>query len=247
MANDRLRDALLRNGLTTDTIAAQLGVDRKTVERWVTTGRIPYRRHRHEVAAMVRESDVYLWPGAIPQHRRADVGRSEVVELYPRRSDSPAELWARLINDVNGELDVLAYAGLFLPEQYPHLVRLLRKKSRAGLKARLLFGDPDSGAVARRSNEENIADAIPHKIRNVLHHYQPLAEDGGAEVRLHETTLYNSVYRFDDEMLVSLHVLGKPAAHAPLLHLRKLAEGDLFTTYADSFEQVWSGAIAAWR
>jgi hypothetical protein len=68
----------------------------------------------------------------------------------------------------------------------------------------------------------------------------------GIAVRLHATTLYTSIYRFDDDMLVNLHVYGLPAAHAPLLHLRRLSEGELFCTYSDAYERVWPEAIPAW-
>ena len=64
----------------------------------------------------------------------------------------------------------------------------------------------------------------------------------GVQIRTHATVLYNSIYRFDDEMIVNPHVYGKVAAHAPALHLRRLSAGDLFTTYADSFTAVWEGA-----
>ena len=64
------------------------------------------------------------------------------------------------------------------------------------------------------------------------------------QIRTHATVLYNSIYRFDDEMIVNPHVCGKVAAHAPALHLRRLSAGDLFTTCADSFTAVWEGAAA---
>lgn len=40
MANERLRAAILENGLTAPALASDLGVDIKTVERWVN-GRVP--------------------------------------------------------------------------------------------------------------------------------------------------------------------------------------------------------------
>ena len=246
MANDRLRDALLRHGLTPADVAERLAVDRKTAERWITVGRSPYRRHRHELAALLRESETYLWPDALDAGRRAEVARSEVVELYAHRADSPSDLWVRLFNGAADRLDMLVYAGLFLPEHDAKLVHTLAKKARAGLKVRLLFGDPESAAVARRGAEENIGDALAYRIRNVLHLYEPVRGATGIEARLHATTLYNSVFRFDDEMLVTMHVYGLPGAHAPLLHLRRLGEGNLFTTYAESFERVWLTATPAW-
>jgi hypothetical protein len=247
MANDRLRDSLLSHGITPVDLAERLVVDPKTIQRWITTGRTPYRRHRHQIAAILHESESYLWPDALAQDRRSQVALSEVIQLYPHRADTPAELWTRLIGSAVERLDVLVYAGLFLPEQDPRLVRTLSKKARAGTKVRFLLGDPTSPEVSQRGAEEGIGDAIAHKIRNVLHHYEPLDELPGVEIRLHATTLYNSIYRFDDEMLVNMHIHGLPAAHAPLLHLRRLSEGDLFMTYVDSFERVWTASAAAFH
>jgi predicted site-specific integrase-resolvase len=57
MPNDRLRDALMNANLTPDEVAPQLKVDPKTVERWITTGRAPYPKHRHKLAAILRKSE----------------------------------------------------------------------------------------------------------------------------------------------------------------------------------------------
>jgi hypothetical protein len=64
----------------------------------------------------------------------------------------------------------------------------------------------------------------------------------GVQLRVHDTVLYNSIYRFDDQMIVNTHLFGKPGAHAPALHLRRLSAGDMFTTYEDSFTSVWERA-----
>jgi transcriptional regulator with XRE-family HTH domain len=246
MPNDRLRDALLRDGLTPTNVAERLGVDRKTAERWITVGRTPYRAHRHALAALVRESEAYLWPDALEPDRRAEVARSEVVEIWAHRADSPPAVWTRLLDAACEQLDMLVFAGLFLHEHDPKLVRKLTRKARDGVAIRLLLGDPDSVAVACRGDEEKIGDALAYRIRNVLHLYEPLRGVAGLEARLHSTTLYNSVFRFDAEMLVTMHVYGLLGAYAPLMHLRRLGEGDLFSTYAEGFERVWASATPAW-
>ena len=51
---------------------------------------------------------------------------------------------------------------------------------------------------------------------------------------------------FDDVMLVNTHVWGLSAFGAPVLHLRRLIEGGVFDTYAQSFEAVWSTATPAY-
>jgi hypothetical protein len=73
----------------------------------------------------------------------------------------------------------------------------------------------------------------------VLAYYRPLA--GLAAVRLHDTPLYNSIYRFDDDMLVNTHVYGILAAWTPVLLLRRI-DGSYFATYTESFERVWASA-----
>ena len=81
----------------------------------------------------------------------------------------------------------------------------------------------------------------------MLSFFRPHAEHGCIDLRLHRTTLYTSVYRFDRDMLVNHHVLGLPAAHAPVMYVRQIDSGDLFSTYADMFERVWSSADPAWQ
>ena len=44
MANERLRRAILDGGFSTLDVAMEVGTDAKTVERWITNGRIPHPR-----------------------------------------------------------------------------------------------------------------------------------------------------------------------------------------------------------
>ena len=54
--------------------------------------------------------------------------------------------------------------------------------------------------------------------------------------------LYNSILRFDDQMLVNPHIYSVPAFRAPVLHLRRIPGGPLFDTYVECFEHVWAQA-----
>lgn len=246
MSNERLRDAMLRNGLDLEHLARVTKVDPKTVERWITKARVPYRRHRHTIASLVRESENYLWPDAVAPERKAEIAESEVLKVYSHRHSVPADLWDHLINGAQQHIEVLIYAGMFLTDN-PGLIKKLRQKAEAGTKIRILLGDPASRSVARRSDEEGIGKGtLAAKIRNALAYFKPLDNVPGIEIRCHGTTLYNSIYRFDDDLLVNAHVYGFMAGHAPLLHLRRLAGGDLFETYSESFDAVWSAAKPAW-
>lgn len=240
MANERLRDALLRNGLTYEQVSKVTGVDQKTVERWITKGRTPYPRHRNAIASMVRETESYLWPDAVAPERKAEIAESELVKLYPHRNSIPPDLWDHLITNATEYVEVLVHAGIFLVER-PTFVRDLKQKAAAGARIRLIFGDPASREVARRSDEEQLGKGtLGSRIRNALAFYRPLVDVDGIELRFHKTTLYNSIFRFDDEMIINTHVYGFQGAHAPALHLRRLGAGDLFETYSESFEHVWN-------
>jgi hypothetical protein len=142
MSNERLRDAFVRQGLTPVAVAEEVGVDPKSVERWIIQGRIPYPRHRHLIAAMVRETESYLWPDATSAEKATALSRSEVVQVYPRRVAVADEVWRRLIDEAHERIGLLAYAGLFLVEQQPRLIHTLKAKAEVGVKIEILLGDP---------------------------------------------------------------------------------------------------------
>ena len=62
MSNVRLRAALVASGVRTVEVAERVQVDPKTVERWITLGRMPYRTHRWTVAKLLGVDSGYLWP-----------------------------------------------------------------------------------------------------------------------------------------------------------------------------------------
>src|ERR1700728_4393097 len=61
--NESLRRAMLRARLREDDVAAHLGVDPKTVRRWLN-GRVPYPQNRAAIADLVGVDEADLWPGA---------------------------------------------------------------------------------------------------------------------------------------------------------------------------------------
>jgi transcriptional regulator with XRE-family HTH domain len=240
--NDRLRDAIYKRGLTPTALAERISVDPKTAERWITQNRLPYPKYRSAIAAELQETETYLWPAALSEERSAQVTQSEVVHIYPRRGAVPNDVWKRLLDQATRQIGILAFGGLFLAEQDHRLVATLREKAAAGTKVEILLGDPDGDRVATRGEEEGIGDVMAAKVRNVLAFYQDLHEVENVAIYFHNTTLYNSIYRFDDEMLVNIHLYGTPAAYAPVMHLRRLAGGELFENYTASFNRVLSRA-----
>lgn len=241
MANERLRAAIVENGLTAMTLATDLDVDIKTVHRWVN-GRIPYRRYRYALASRLGVDEAYLWPDAIARDQVIAASESEIVAVYPHRSEVPRDVWRRLFDGAAEEIGVLVYAGLFLAED-AGLQRVFRRKAKAGTRIRILLGDQDDKNISERGEQEGVGDAMAAKIRNALVLYRPLRDVEGIEFRMHRTVLYNSIYRADDQMMINTHVHGVTAPQAPVWHLRKVAGGELAKTYLDSFERVWQDAV----
>ena len=153
----------------------------------------------------------------------------------------PWEIWRGLFSSAQQEIGILVYSGLFLAEDI-ETQRTLIDRAGAGVAVRILLGNPDGRSVASRGTEEGIGDAVAAKVRNAIVLYRPLLSVDGIEVRLHDTILYNSIYRADDQLLVNTQVYGEPAHNAPVLHLRRVAGGDMVSTYVGSFDRVWAQA-----
>jgi len=194
-----------------------------------------------KAAETLREDVHALWP-ALRQARAARAVGPELVALYDQRADLPISEFVDLISQARERVDILIYAAVFLHEAYPRLNDLLRERAEDGCTVRIALGDADSENVRLRGNEEKFGHGIESRCRLALMHYRPLSGVPGIELRTHGTTLYNSLYRADDQMLVNAHVWGVNAYGAPVWHLRRNTEGGMFDTYAESFGAVWSTA-----
>ncbi|WP_328753313.1 XRE family transcriptional regulator [Streptomyces sp. NBC_00285] len=228
-------------GWTHNALANKVEVDPKSVERWVNLGRTP-RRATAMLAAETLGEDVHaLWP-SLRQARPARAVSPELVALYDQRADIPVSTFVDLLTQAREQIDVLVYAAVFLHEAYPRLNDLLKERAAEGCTVRIALGDAESPNVQQRGDEEKFGHGIQSRCRLALMHYRPLIGVPGIEVRTHATTLYNSIYRADDQALVNAHVWGVNAYRAPVWHLRRSGEGGMFETYADSFDAVWATA-----
>ncbi|WP_260691480.1 XRE family transcriptional regulator [Streptomyces sp. S1A1-3] len=222
-------------------LAEAIEVNPKTVERWITQGKVPYRRHQYATASELKVDVTTLWEDSRTVDSAMDLSKAEIVAVYPHRHTVPAGLWREIYARAEKHLDVLVYSGLFLSEDLV-FHDILKAKVAGTTQVRILLGDPGSEAVRQRGIDEGHR-VMDGKIRNALLNYRPLFESHpDIGFRLHDSTLYNSIYRSDDEMLVNPHVYGIGAYLAPVLHLRRMPGGGLFDTYANSIEQTWGGA-----
>ena len=215
MPNERLRALLLERGVTPAKLSETVQVDPKTIERWITAGRVPYRRHRYSVSAFFGVDESYIWPGAIDQDQVAAAAKSEIVAVYPHRWSVPRETWEHFFAQAKEEIGALVYSGMFMAEDIG-VHRLFAERARNGARVRILLGDPDSPEMELRGREERLYDGLTGRIRMALAYYRPLAAVEGVTFHLHRTALYNSIFRYDDQMLVNQHIYGTYCCAVPM-------------------------------
>jgi len=162
--------------------------------------------------------------------------------MYADRASVPREVWLRMMTDAREHINVLVFSGTFYAQTQPKVARMLADAATRGVQVRLCFGDPASVAVATRDREEELGGTLSAKIRSALTYYRPLAGVDGCETRLHSTTLYASLFRYDDEIMVNPHAYGEPASANPTLHLRRLDGAQIADHYIACFERVWETA-----
>ncbi|MEV6138171.1 hypothetical protein AB0L63_19315 [Nocardia sp. NPDC051990] len=240
--NVRLQSVLHQRGIVPGALADVCQVDPKTVSRWLG-GRVPHARHRRRVAHHLRVEETFLWPPA-PSAPPVPVPRDvELVATYLNRAEVPRETWLSLLREATEQINVLVFSGTFFAQSNPHVAKMLIERATQGARVRLCFGDPDGQAAAARGEEEGIGGAtLGAKIRASLSYYRALLSHERCEVRLHDTTLYNSLFRYDDMLLVNPHIWGQPASANPVLQLKRIGETGWFDNYTKSFDAIWADA-----
>jgi transcriptional regulator with XRE-family HTH domain len=233
--NEALRNALAAKGIDRLDVAANLQVDPKTVERWLS-GRLPHPSSRAILAKLLDADEAELWPSADEPHARRF--GPEIRAVYPHRWAVPRDVWHKLFASAEHEIDILDYSGLFLFED-TDMLQLLAAKAETGVRIRILLGDPESPKVIQHGQDGGLGDHAAARIRNAQALLKPLSALDTVELRLHRAVLYNSIFRADDALFANPHIYGIPAPAAPLLCLRRSADAALFSTYFESFCQIW--------
>ncbi|WP_280373919.1 hypothetical protein [Nocardia wallacei] len=229
-----------QRGIAPELLAEVCQVDPKTVSRWLG-GRVPHRRHRRSVALHLRVEEAFLWPPPPDTPPRSN--HTGLVTTYRNRAEVPREVWLSLLREATEHIDVLVFSGTFFAQSNPQVAKMLTARAAVGVAVRMCFGDPAGAAVVARGEEEGIGgDTLAAKIRASLTYYRPLLEAERCEVRLHDTTLYNSLFRYDDILMVNPHIWGQPASANPVLQLKRSGETGWFDNYIESFDAIWADA-----
>jgi transcriptional regulator with XRE-family HTH domain len=213
--NQHLRDAITRSGLTLEEFADIVGVDVKTVQRWLA-GRTPYPRHRTRVAGALDTTEHALWPDirpapATPVAREPTTHEpGDVIAGYAYSSDPAAPNAAELLGAAVERIDILIHN----PASPPGVVALLLARAADGCRICIIIEDPDERVEALLD-----VDAI--------------------EVRASPARADHILYRADDEILLALRHIGFADQSPPLIHLRRATDGGLFDRLAHDFDDRW--------
>ena len=236
--NQRLYEAIRQSGKHLKDIADEVDADPKTVGRWVSVGRLPRPAIRQKLALAVGVPEAVLWPDA----PGTAYGTSELVGIYTTRRELPPSTVSSLLEAAGHHIDVLAYSALWLWDTVPRFVERVQLKIADCVDVRVCLGDPDSEAVRLRGQEEALDDGLAGRCRVAARYAQGIHNAEPTTVRLSGATLYASVFRFDDDVLLNSHLWGSPAGDSPVYHFRKQSEAGIAASAIRSFERVWAAA-----
>ena len=242
--NDALQLALARANMSESQLARACGVDPKTVSRWLSSpSRLPHPRHRAAASRALSEEESVIWP-AVQQLVKAGPDR-EMVQLYPYRSAAPATLWRQLLRQAKTELVFAGYTNYFLWLEHANLGDLLRRKAAGGCRVRFILGDPASPVTRQRELEEDVPLTLSTRIEVTLSELAKL-KDAQIEARYETGHVSLSVFRFDDDMIVTPLLPGRIGHDAPMMHLRRAQADGVFDRFAGHAEDLWAKGRDVW-
>jgi lambda repressor-like predicted transcriptional regulator len=239
MANDLLNGAIRDSGLDIFQVADAAGVDYRTVQRWLG-GRVPYPRYRQKLAAALRVDEAELWPETARSRGRAAM--EEIVAASARRGDSDAPDWRALLRSADEQVDLLGYS-LEQVTTAKAIIKTLATKAAGGCVVRICLADPHSDALIAADALQRPAGRLIARVQGSHRKLLELIGRPGIELRSHQLAASHTVLRFDEDMLLTIHLHGTPGFQAPVLHLRRELDYGIFDQLAKHFEDIWDTAI----
>lgn len=240
--NNYLKTKLDEKSLSGAELSRKLQVDVKTVDGWINRGVLPRTEMRRNVAHQLGCDVGDLWPDQVP---KASLQLTEVINVWGHRSDSPKDFWWQFFEGATTNIDILGYAVQFLHEEHANFADLLKMKAESGCQIRIIVADPTCDMAIQRDREEELRGGLIARIRSSLIYFEPIIAVPNIELRLQEFPMYNSIFRFDDDMLVTPHLYHRPGRLAPLFHFHRKVHNGPFMTYATSFDEVFGASRTA--
>ncbi|WP_145909595.1 helix-turn-helix domain-containing protein [Kitasatospora viridis] len=232
-------------GLSPRQLAVRCGVTGKTVERWLADAdRVPHARNREDACRALGVDEEMIWPSAMKDRIKTGHDR-ELVRSYPYRSACPSTVWGELIDRTTADLYLAGYTNYFVWLEQPAFAETIRRKVASGCRVRLLLGDPEGEVTRQREAIEDTALSVSTRIRITLESLRALKNLAGLEARFSSPEdavnhVSLSVFRFDEQLLVTPHLARLVGHDSPLLHLRRYESGGMFDRFAEHAEELWT-------
>ncbi len=213
MANDKLHAAVKHAGMTAEDLAEIVTVDIRTVRRWLA-GQTPHVRQRGKVARALDVPERDLWPElAAAAARRTAATPSDLIAAYPTTTALDAPDWKTLMRDATDRIELLGDTVAPILTT-PGVPELLAGKAAHGCEIRILILDPGR-------------------------HLTPLLDQPGIQIRVLEAPAHQTIHRYDEQLLLTLHLLDEDPESGPLLHIRRNADAGLFDRLEEHHHHLW--------
>ena len=246
--NDRLKDRIRAKGLSPQRFATLADVTLKTVQRWLANTEANVQEHNAQRAADVLGCTPHdLWPAKFPPSDPATYPVAAMpgpftATFYASRTQVPINVWRDHFSHAQTSIDILVIAATFLFDTLDDFLDILLAATERGVTVRFLAGDPDSQVMTLRGQEEGIGESVIARSRNSIELLAPHTSTPGLHIRTHQTTLYSSIFRADDTVIVNFHIYGSPGRNNPVMLLSRHQEPRLWATLERAYTRVWDNA-----
>lgn len=112
---------------------------------------------------------------------------------------------------------------------------------------RFLLGAPDSDLTRAREQDEDVALTLSTRIRVTLAELEKNKQQPGIDARFSDGHAYLSVFRFDDDMIVTPLLTHSVGHDAPTLHLRRHQNDGMFDRFASHVDELWNRGTPVWE
>lgn len=243
MSNTALLEAMRAKQVSDRQLAEYVGVDIKTVARWLACPeRLPHLKTRWLVADVLQTEERVIWPTAVRDAVKTGTDK-EIVATYATAADVHRPDLGRFIKQAKEQLFFAKYTGYRLWTDIPFLANHLRARAQQGCRVRFVVGDPAAEITRITDQAEQGTATLPlaTRINMTLQALAPLHEL--VEVRQTALVYGRGTLWADNEAIVSPSVVGHPGHLVPQLHLRRKMEGGLFDQLVVRHcEQLWEHA-----
>jgi transcriptional regulator with XRE-family HTH domain len=176
------------------------------------SGKPAYPRHRAKIARTLKLTEQALWPD-IPAS--TETQPRDLLTGYPTADSIAIPSPETLIQTAQKRIELLDET---LPTYFREgLAEILIQKAGQGIQVRVMVAEPGSQLI-------------------------PLLEQPGIEIRVIEPGEHQAIHRYDDQMLVTLPLIGELQEPPPVIHIQRRGEGGLFDRFAAHYEDSWEHA-----